>query len=265
MRLRTAAILLGLTLPLAGGATLSATPLPDTLPGTSTASAPPAASQAPAPAPPADGATPATPAVTVPSGPVSLVGPRTRSSFMKKYQRKLRSKGQRIRITGRWDRATQNATKRMQRKLGMKPNLIVNAPFLSAIGIKMRGVAAATGPLPSAEPNAGVVQVATQYLGVPYRYGGATPAGFDCSGLSMFSYKQIGKSIPRSTWDIWAALPKVPFEQLAAGDLVFFRNLGHMGIYMGDGNVIHAPRTGQVVSIFPLANRMHDYMGAARP
>ena len=71
--------------------------------------------------------------------------------------------------------------------------------------------------------------------------------------------------IPRTTWDQWGALPKVPFDQLAPGDLVFFRNLGHMGMYIGDGNVLHAPQTGKVVSVFPLARRMHDYVGAASP
>jgi cell wall-associated NlpC family hydrolase len=258
VRSRTAFVLIGLALPFAAGGTLSASPVPDALPGgTSTAPAP---SQAPAPAPGAVAAPPATPPV-----PTSLVGPQTRGSFMKQYQSRLRAKGQKIKVTGRWDKATETATKRLQKAMGLPPNGLVDASFLTSIGIKMRGVAGSSGPLPSPASNAAVVQVAMQYIGVPYRWGGTTPAGFDCSGLMVFSYRQIGKSLPRTTWDQWGAFPRVPFDQLAPGDLVFFRNLGHMGMYIGDGNVLHAPQTGRNVMVFPLAQRMHDYVGATRP
>ena len=88
-----------------------------------------------------------------------------------------------------------------------------------------------------------------QYLGVPYVWGGASPSGFDCSGLASYAYAQIGKSVPHYTGAIWAAFPQVPSGQLQPGDLVFFNGLGHMGIYIGGGQFVHAPHTGDVVKV----------------
>lgn len=257
MRSRAVAILLGLSLPLLGGGAALASPIPAALPGTGTAPSA-APSQAPAPT------SPAATAPTTPPVPVSLIGPETRSSFVRQFQARLRAKGERIKLTGRFDTATDAATRRLQKKMGLPPNGLVDSSFLTAIGVKMRGVAGSSKPLPAPESNAAVVPELMKHLGVPYAWGGSTPEGFDCSGLAMYSFRQIGKSIPRSTWDIWAALPRVPFDQLAPGDMVFFRNLSHMGIYIGDGNVLHAPQRGKVVTIFPLANRLHDYVGAVR-
>jgi cell wall-associated NlpC family hydrolase len=103
-------------------------------------------------------------------------------------------------------------------------------------------------------------------LGVPYVWGGASPSvGFDCSGLASWAYAQIGKSVPHFTGAIWAAFPRVPSGQLEPGDLVFFRpDLGHMGIYIGGGQYVNAPQTGDVVKVSSLANRS-DYQGAVRP
>ena len=261
MRSRAATILIGLSLPLAVAGTLSASPLPESLPGTATSTAP-VPSQAPAPAAgaPATPAAPATPPV-----PVSLIGPKTQASFVKQYQQRLRAKGQRIKVTGRFDKATEQATRRLQLKMGLPPNGLVDGAFLTKIGIKLRGIAGSTAPLPSPAANAAVIPVLMQYVGVPYLWGGSTPAGFDCSGLTMFAYKKIGKQTPRTTWDLWAAYPKVPFDQLAAGDLVFFSNLGHMGVYIGGGNFIHAPRTGEFVRVQALSTRLGNYVGAVRP
>ena len=103
-----------------------------------------------------------------------------------------------------------------------------------------------------------------QYLGVPYVWGGASPSGFDCSGLASYAYAQIGKSVPHYTGAIWAAFPKVPSDQLEPGDLVFFNGLGHMGIYIGGGQYVHAPHTGDVVKVSSLGDRS-DYVGAVRP
>lgn len=123
---------------------------------------------------------------------------------------------------------------------------------------------APTAPLPSGDGNAAAVRIAMQYLGVPYVWGGASPSGFDCSGLASYAYAQIGKSVPHYTGAIWAAFPKVPRDQLQPGDMVFFNGLGHMGIYIGGDQMVHAPHTGDVVKVTSISSRS-DYVGAVRP
>lgn len=119
--------------------------------------------------------------------------------------------------------------------------------------------------LPDASGNARAAQIALQYLGVPYVWGGASPSGFDCSGLISYAYGQIGKSVPHYTGAIWNAFPQVPSGSLQPGDAVFFRSdLGHAGIYIGSGRYVHAPQTGDVVKISSISDRS-DYQGAVRP
>ena len=87
-----------------------------------------------------------------------------------------------------------------------------------------------------------------QYLGTPYVWGGASPSGFDCSGFSMYVYAQMGVSLPHNAAMQYNTVGTyVPRDQLQAGDLVFFDGLGHMGIYIGGDQFIHAPHTGDVV------------------
>jgi cell wall-associated NlpC family hydrolase len=98
-----------------------------------------------------------------------------------------------------------------------------------------------------------IVRTAERYKGVPYRFGGATPQGFDCSGYVMFVYKQNGILLPRSVGGQFNAGKRIGFRQAEPGDLVFFKTsrkhrLSHVGIYMGDRQFIHAPRTGKKVS-----------------
>ncbi len=121
------------------------------------------------------------------------------------------------------------------------------------------------GPLPDGAGNAEAARIALSFQGVPYVWGGESPSGFDCSGLATYAYRQIGKSVPHYTYAIWSAFPQVPYGQLQAGDLVLFSGLGHMGIYIGDGNFVHAPHTGDVVRVASMASRSGSYVGAVRP
>ena len=111
----------------------------------------------------------------------------------------------------------------------------------------------------------GVVGIAMRYLGTPYRWGGASPGGFDCSGFTMYVYAQMGVSLPHYTGSQWGMGTPVSRDQLEAGDLVFFNGLGHVGIYVGGGNFIHSPHTGDVVKISSMTGWYDStYMGARR-
>lgn len=112
----------------------------------------------------------------------------------------------------------------------------------------------------------GVVGIAMRYLGVPYKWGGASPStGFDCSGFTMYVYAQIGVSLPHYTGDQWQMGTAVSRDDLQPGDLVFFDGLGHEGLYIGNNQFIHAPHTGDVVKISSISGWYSDtYMGARR-
>ena len=106
-----------------------------------------------------------------------------------------------------------------------------------------------------APPNVhgGVVGIAMHYLGVPYVWGGASPSGFDCSGLVMYVFAQIGVSLPHSSYAQAGMGSPVSMSQLQPGDIIFFTGASHEGIYIGGGQFIHAPHTGDVVKISSLS------------
>lgn len=103
--------------------------------------------------------------------------------------------------------------------------------------------------------------IALQYLGVPYSWGGASPSGFDCSGLVMYVYARLGISLPHYTVAQWNATTRI--SSPAPGDLVFFNGLGHVGIYIGGGRFVDAPHTGSVVRIDSMSS-FGGYDGARR-
>jgi len=94
--------------------------------------------------------------------------------------------------------------------------------------------------------------IAQSMAGSPYRYGGATPRGFDCSGLVYYAYRKAGFSVPRTTRDQYKRSERIAFSDIHRGDLLFFklssRGISHVGIYTGNGRFIHAPSSGKRVS-----------------
>ncbi len=122
-------------------------------------------------------------------------------------------------------------------------------------------------PSPTASLGAGhpeAAQIALQYLGVPYLWGGASPDGFDCSGLVMYVYAQLGISLPHFAAAQFGFGTPVPRDALEPGDLVFFDGLDHVGIYIGGGQMVHAPQTGDVVKITAISDFGDRYVGARR-
>ena len=101
-------------------------------------------------------------------------------------------------------------------------------------------------------PRGQVVTTARRMLGAPYRYGGRTPAGFDCSGLVGYSYASAGwRELPHSAAALFSRARPIPLDELLPGDLLFFRfgrdRVSHVALYVGDGRFIHAPKSGGVV------------------
>lgn len=101
-------------------------------------------------------------------------------------------------------------------------------------------------------------RVAASMVGKPYRYGGHSPGGFDCSGLVYFSYQRAGLSVPRSTGAQRAGSRKVALNRVAHGDLLFFNQDGrfssHVGIYIGRNRFVHAPSSGKRVRVDALSD-----------
>ena len=117
------------------------------------------------------------------------------------------------------------------------------------------GAAVESGSVPARTPLAGkgaqAVALAKEHLGVPYKWGGTTPAGFDCSGLVQHTYRRLGVELPRVSRDQARAGHAVPsLAQAVPGDLVAFGHpVDHIGIYAGDNKMVVAPHTGAVVRV----------------
>jgi len=150
---------------------------------------------------------------------------------------------------------------------GTTAALICTSPTVPA-------AAAGTGPLPAAGSQAAATALAyaQAQLGKPYIWGGVGPEGYDCSGLVLMAYRQGGIELPRTSEYQWNAGPHVPQDQLQPGDLVFYNPgedglpglPGHVGMYIGNGMMLHAPHPGDIVRIAPV-NDGDTYLGAMRP
>ncbi|MEU3314823.1 NlpC/P60 family protein [Streptomyces sp. NPDC048387] len=116
---------------------------------------------------------------------------------------------------------------------------------------------------PTAAGDAALRYAAAQ-LGKPYVWGAEGPGSFDCSGLTSQAWEHAGRSIPRTSQEQWARLPRVPLDRLRPGDLVvYFPKATHVALYIGDGKVIQAPRPGARVKVSPIA--ANPLLGAVRP
>ncbi|KPI05650.1 NLP/P60 protein [Actinobacteria bacterium OV450] len=125
------------------------------------------------------------------------------------------------------------------------------------------GRLAATPRTPTAAGGAALTY-ATEQIGKPYVWGAEGPGSFDCSGLTSQAWAHAGRSIPRTSQEQWAQLPKVPLDELRPGDLVvYFPTATHVALYVGDGKVIQAPRPGAKVKVSPIA--ANPLLGAVRP
>jgi cell wall-associated NlpC family hydrolase len=127
-------------------------------------------------------------------------------------------------------------------------------------------VAIPAAPPPDGSLASQVIAIAMQYLGTPYVWGGASPGGFDCSGLTSYAYAQIGVSLPHHAASQFNYGSAVSRDDLQPADLVFFNGLGHMGMYIGGGQFIHAPHTGDVVKISSIYDSWYasTWVGARR-
>ncbi|MGP3965881.1 C40 family peptidase [Nonomuraea sp. 3N208] len=123
-----------------------------------------------------------------------------------------------------------------------------------------------TGP---ASGNArSALEFAFAQVGKPYRYGGTGPDSFDCSGLTQAAWRTGGVELPRTTWSQWSwgADRRVPLDKLEPGDLLFSKGLGHMGMYAGNGKMVHAPQTGDIIKVVDLDDYWRTrLLGAVRP
>ena len=130
---------------------------------------------------------------------------------------------------------------------------IVFACVAPAASARLDGPPRREPPKPKQTLGQRAAKAALHAVGVPYRWGGSSPAGgFDCSGLVYWAYGRLGISVPHSSYALYGLGRNVPRSRLKPGDVLFFSGLGHVGLYIGRGRMVHAPQSGRTVEIVPL-------------
>ncbi|MGV9413937.1 C40 family peptidase [Nocardia sp. NPDC003693] len=141
---------------------------------------------------------------------------------------------------------------------GVPESLPVTIPAIPGVEVPAPAAPAA----PQVSPRQEAVNAAMSRIGSPYVYGATGPNAFDCSGLVKWSYAQAGIDLPRTSYEQLNAGYPVSADALEPGDVVSFYGGGHTGIYVGDGNVVHASTSGQPVKVAPISSMPFD--GARR-
>jgi cell wall-associated NlpC family hydrolase len=109
-------------------------------------------------------------------------------------------------------------------------------------------------PTPAPTRGERAVKVALEAVGTPYRWGGESPAtGFDCSGLVRWAYGRVGIDLPHNSYALYGEGRRVSEPSMEPGDILFFEGLGHVGLYLGRGRMVHAPQSGRDVEVVRLA------------
>jgi peptidoglycan DL-endopeptidase CwlO len=142
------------------------------------------------------------------------------------------------------------------------PQFPNGSPVVLDRGVVKRDLSALRAPVPTRGARAAAF--ARRWLGVPYRWGGSTPTGFDCSGFTSYVWGRLGVRLPHSAEAQFEVGRRVSRSRLRPGDLLFFRGLGHVGIYVGSGRMIHSPHSGSSVEIVKLAERYGARLVGAR-
>lgn len=193
------------------------------------------------------------------SQPTLKVGER--GEDVKRLQRALAADGHQVQDTGYFGSMTQTAVKDYQRAHGVPATGV--AAELTWGSLQGHGAghtqatAASQGAAPAAEQASGsraaAVAFARAQLGKAYAYGGTGPSAYDCSGLTQGALKAAGKSIPRTSQAQLAGGKRISLSQAQPGDLVvYYSGASHVGIYIGDGQIIHSSRPGKPISVAPV-------------
>ncbi|MCW2548506.1 MAG: hypothetical protein JWN96_2966 [Mycobacterium sp.] len=171
----------------------------------------------------------------------------SRGSAVRVLQRDLH-----ISADGVFGRQTRRYVVSFQRSRHLKADGIVGARTWQALGALSTNY---THVVSSSTLGFQAAALAATERGKPYRWGAAGPSRFDCSGLVQYVYKQLGVSIPRTTWTQYAHLKHVARASIHVGDLVFLDKLNHVGIYAGWGLIWNAPHTGSTVRLSKIWDR----------
>ena len=131
--------------------------------------------------------------------------------------------------------------------------VIAAGPASAMVDESSRGPSAVTATAPPTRAER-AVKLALEAVGTPYRWGGESPTtGFDCSGLVSWAYGRVGVDLPHNSYALYSEGRRVRESGIQAGDILFFEGLGHVGLYLGRGRMVHAPQSGRTVEVVRLA------------